>query len=98
MATAVRVGPPPLGRPAPAANMTLNHFILRSQALALYRNYLRHLKPLQDRGTRDEMRKWIRGEFERTRFETDTEKIRTLIANGRTELKRVVALVGLSVA
>ncbi|ORZ31274.1 hypothetical protein BCR44DRAFT_123331 [Catenaria anguillulae PL171] len=73
-------------------------FIVRGQVLSLYRSYLRQLRPLADPATKRDMRSWIRGEFERTRWESDIEKIKSHLSEGRAQLKRVAALVGLGTA
>ncbi|KAJ3364824.1 hypothetical protein GGF32_001001 [Allomyces javanicus] len=73
-------------------NLTLNHFIIRRQALALYRGFLRDLKGAPNK--RD-LQQWVRSEFERTRFETDLARIQNYIAAGKAERKRLANMVSL---
>ena len=49
----------------------LKQFLLRREAIALYRDALRAAKVLQDTGAKREMKDWIRGEFDRWKHNTD---------------------------
>ncbi|KAF8315054.1 hypothetical protein DL93DRAFT_2057785 [Clavulina sp. PMI_390] len=66
--------------------LTLQHFLLRPKALALYREAIRATRGIPDVATRRETIAWIRSEFERNRGEQDIERIRTLIRSGRRDL------------
>lgn len=46
-------------------------FLWRQQALSLYREFLRVLKGVKGAQEREEMKAWIRGEFEQWRHTTD---------------------------
>ncbi|KAL1920875.1 uncharacterized protein VTP21DRAFT_11510 [Calcarisporiella thermophila] len=73
---------------------TLQHFILRAQALSMYRTILRTLRHIDKRNA-NELREWARHDFERTRNETDIEKIKYYLSLGNTEItnfKRSLAL------
>ncbi|AEO67830.1 uncharacterized protein THITE_2116940 [Thermothielavioides terrestris NRRL 8126] len=70
-------------RPGPA--LTLEHFVQRARALALYRSILRSTRRIADPRTRAETRKFARGEFERNRGVTDIDHIRYLLSTGKTE-------------
>ncbi|KAH9898492.1 hypothetical protein C8Q73DRAFT_608027, partial [Cubamyces lactineus] len=48
--------------------LTLKHFILKQQALNLYRRAIRATRSIPDRSTRLETIAWIRSEFERNRY------------------------------
>ncbi|EKM83740.1 hypothetical protein AGABI1DRAFT_124070 [Agaricus bisporus var. burnettii JB137-S8] len=68
-----------------ASQPTLKHFILRQEALRLYRHAIRASKAVQDPVTRRDTLAWIRSEFERNRHITDIDKIR----GGRRELRQL---------
>ena len=72
--------------------LSLQHFLLRSRALALYRTVLR-VTARGDSSFRDEMRLYARGEFERRREEVDLRTIRYLISTGKAEVDRLRAQV-----
>ncbi|KAK7081722.1 LYR motif-containing protein 2, partial [Halocaridina rubra] len=48
----------------PQATMSLKQFMLRAEAIKLYRNILRQLQKLPDKIQRKEIRDWARAEFE----------------------------------
>ncbi|ROT35042.1 hypothetical protein SODALDRAFT_76981 [Sodiomyces alkalinus F11] len=65
--------------------MSLDHFIQRSRALALYRDIFRGTARIPDDSTKDETRRYVRAEFERHRDVTDLGHIRYLISTGKAE-------------
>ncbi|KAL2111663.1 hypothetical protein VUR80DRAFT_9595 [Thermomyces stellatus] len=67
------------------ATLSLEHFVQRSRALALYRSILRATQRIPDSKTRAETRGFARAEFERNRNVTDLGHIRYLISTGKTE-------------
>ncbi|KLO16999.1 hypothetical protein SCHPADRAFT_822195 [Schizopora paradoxa] len=69
---------------------TLKHFILRHQALALYRFAIRAARHIPDPSSRKETVLWIRGEFERNRGVQDVGRIEDLISSGRREIKQIL--------
>ncbi|CAF0910989.1 unnamed protein product [Adineta steineri] len=69
--------------------LSLKHFIIRSQAIALYRDIMRTLLKIQDQDYRKEMRDWARIEFNRHRTLKDLGEIRTQIALGRRNLNEL---------
>ncbi|KAI8995542.1 hypothetical protein BD414DRAFT_410508 [Trametes punicea] len=69
--------------------LTLKHFILKQQALNLYRQAIRATRSIPDRHTRLETIAWIRCEFERNRNIYDVMLIEDKIASGRRELRQI---------
>ncbi|KAL7620609.1 hypothetical protein AAE478_009604 [Parahypoxylon ruwenzoriense] len=74
---------PPKGRLDAA--LSLDHFLLRSRVLSLYRRVIRGTRRIADPATRTETRKFVRAEFERQRRVTDPTHIRYLLSIGKTE-------------
>ncbi|OCL12702.1 hypothetical protein AOQ84DRAFT_284626 [Glonium stellatum] len=75
-----RLKGPPLG---------LDHFIQRKRALALWRDIVRTIAAIPDQVTRNEMRQFARGEFEKHRDVNDIGHIRYLISSGKTEFDAI---------
>ncbi|CAF3357827.1 unnamed protein product [Rotaria socialis] len=69
--------------------LSLKHFIVRSQVVALYRDIMRTLLKIDDRDYQKEMREWTRTEFNRYRKLTDLGEIRTQVALGRRHLNEL---------
>ncbi|CAF3074249.1 unnamed protein product [Rotaria socialis] len=69
--------------------LSLKHFIVRSQVVALYRDIMRTLLKIDDRDYQKEMREWARTEFNRYRKLTDLGEIRTQVALGRRHLNEL---------
>ncbi|KAK4664338.1 uncharacterized protein QC763_504610 [Podospora pseudopauciseta] len=65
--------------------LSLEHFVQRSRALALYRHILRATRRIADPSTRADTRRFARQEFERNRGVTDLDHIRYLLSTGKTE-------------
>ncbi|KAH9986259.1 hypothetical protein F4779DRAFT_611873 [Xylariaceae sp. FL0662B] len=65
--------------------LSLDHFILRSRALSLYRAIIRGTRKISDPTTRAETRSFARAEFERHRDVTDLDHIRYLLSTGKTQ-------------
>ncbi|KAK1821533.1 hypothetical protein LTR12_004094 [Friedmanniomyces endolithicus] len=65
--------------------LTLEHFVQRGRALALWRNIVRAMQKVPPSATREEMRTFARGEFERNKFVYDLGHIRYLISTGKTQ-------------
>ncbi|KAF2721870.1 hypothetical protein K431DRAFT_284550 [Polychaeton citri CBS 116435] len=66
--------------------LTLEHFLQRGRALALWRDIIRAVHRIPRSATRDEMREFARVEFERYRNVHDLDHIRYLISTGKTQL------------
>jgi hypothetical protein len=73
--TTSKARPPPL---------SLEHFLLRSRVLSLYRSIARSLYTLPADKRRESLA-YARGEFERNKHERDAGKIRYLISTGKGE-------------
>ncbi|UJR26160.1 hypothetical protein I4U23_007504 [Adineta vaga] len=69
--------------------LSLKHFIVRSQVLALYRDIMRTMMKIDDQDYRKEMREWTRSEFNRNRTLRDLGEIRTQVALGRRNLNEL---------
>lgn len=67
------------------ANVSLDHFLQRGRALALWRQILRGTRRITDDSTRSEMREMARYEFKRNKNVTDITQIRYLISTGKTQ-------------
>ncbi|KAH9843256.1 LYR motif-containing protein 2 [Teratosphaeria destructans] len=66
--------------------LTLEHFVQRSRALALWRDIVRVIRKVPPTSsTREELRTFARGEFERHKYIHDLGHIRYLISKGKTE-------------
>jgi hypothetical protein len=63
----------------------LDQFIQRSKTLGLWREILRAVYKIPPSSTRDEMRRFARGEFEQQRHVTDLQHIRYLVSSGKTQ-------------
>nr|XP_053643328.1 LYR motif-containing protein 2-like isoform X1 [Cherax quadricarinatus]XP_053643338.1 LYR motif-containing protein 2-like isoform X1 [Cherax quadricarinatus] len=64
-------------------------FMLRTEAIKLYRNILRQLQHLPDKSQRKEIREWARADFETHRHHEDEEVIKVLIMQGKKQLEEL---------
>ncbi|KAI0662731.1 hypothetical protein C8Q70DRAFT_909276 [Cubamyces menziesii] len=78
------------------SELTLKHFILKQQALNLYRRAIRATRSIPDRSTRLETIAWVRSEFERNRTLHDVSLIEDRLASGRRELKQIFPMAHVS--
>ncbi|KAI1375478.1 hypothetical protein F4677DRAFT_422948 [Hypoxylon crocopeplum] len=83
---------PPRSRRGTA--LSLDHFLLRSRALSLYRSVIRGTRRISDPTTRAETRHFARAEFERHRSVTDLGHIRYLLSTGKTEWESMERHIG----
>lgn len=83
---------PPKSRLRPT--LSLEHFLQRARALALYRTVLRGTRRIGDPATRSEARGFARAEFERHRGVTDLDHIRYLLSTGKTEWESMERYIG----
>ncbi|KAI1138302.1 complex 1 protein-domain-containing protein [Hypoxylon sp. FL0543] len=83
---------PPKGRLG--KTLSLDHFLLRSRALSLYRSIIRRTRQIKDPTTRAETRNFARAEFERHRHVTDIGHIRYLLSTGKTEWENIERHIG----
>ncbi|XP_037778667.1 LYR motif-containing protein 2-like isoform X1 [Penaeus monodon] len=73
----------------PQGTMSLKRFMLRTEAIKLYRNILRQLKKLPDKEQRKEIRDWARSDFEAHRHHEDENTIRSLLYQGQKQLEEL---------
>ncbi|KAL1587457.1 hypothetical protein WHR41_03847 [Cladosporium halotolerans] len=66
--------------------LTLEHFVQRGRALALWRDIVRSTNKVPPSSTRTELLDFARAEFERHRHVNDIGHIRYLISTGKTQL------------
>ncbi|CAK7242367.1 MAG: hypothetical protein STHCBS139747_003855 [Sporothrix thermara] len=74
--------------------LSLEHFLQRGRALALYRTIVRGSRQISDATTRAETLRFAREEFERHRGVTDLTHIRYLISTGKTEWENTERYIG----
>ena len=75
---------------------TLKHFVLKSEARKLYRDVLRAVKGL-DASTAAGVREAAREQFADHAHETDVDKIRILIVDGKHSLDQMLAAFGTAI-
>ena len=80
-------------RPGQKAGLTLKHFILQSEARALYRDVLRAIKGM-DESTAAGVRQAARERFKENENESDIKQIQVLLVDGKHSLKEMVTLLG----
>ncbi|MPC16803.1 LYR motif-containing protein 2-like isoform X2 [Portunus trituberculatus] len=73
----------------PRHTMSLKRFMLRTEAIKLYRNILRQLQHLPDKTQRAEIKEWARHDFEAHRHHEDEETIKRLIMQGKQQLEEL---------
>ncbi|KAF8575356.1 hypothetical protein K439DRAFT_1370150 [Ramaria rubella] len=76
--------------------LTLQHFILRAEAINLYRSAVRASRSIPDATARRETIAWIRAEFERSRAFHDTELIKSRLSLIRRDLKEILPSIAIS--
>ncbi|KAI1772578.1 hypothetical protein F4818DRAFT_132580 [Hypoxylon cercidicola] len=74
--------------------LSLDHFLLRSRTLSLYRTIVRGTRQINDLTTRNDTRNFARAEFERHRNVTDLSHIRYLLSTGKTEWESMERYIG----
>ncbi|SNX82202.1 uncharacterized protein MEPE_00908 [Melanopsichium pennsylvanicum] len=72
-----------------SSQLTLEHFLMRSRTLSLYRNYLRATRDIPNPLARWETIQFFRDDFQRYRNETDLGKIKDLLMQGHRFLKQM---------
>ncbi|KAL6709636.1 hypothetical protein ACN47E_001064 [Coniothyrium glycines] len=79
--------PPSRFRARGKSLVSLDHFIQRQRALALWRDIVRSTSRIVDEATRKDMRQFARSEFEQHKQVTDLGHIRYLISYGKTQFQ-----------
>lgn len=65
--------------------LSLDHFLIRSQVISLYRQIVRCTKGM-DKPSAKEIIQWARADFERHRHETNIDNIKSLISSGKHQM------------
>jgi len=74
--------------------MTLRQFMLRSQAISLYREALRTIKLIENPSDREYLKKWVRDDFEANRHHEDEATVRMILTQGKAQIKEMQQAVG----
>eukprot|EP00038_Savillea_parva_P002386 m.113908 g.113908 ORF g.113908 m.113908 type:complete len:100 (-) comp10820_c0_seq2:463-762(-) len=77
--------------PAPKAVPGLAHFVLRGEAIRLYRDCFRAIYAIDDADYRVYLKDWIRERFSHHRNESDAAEIKALVTQGRNEYNAFIA-------
>ena len=72
-----------------SSQLTLEHFLMRSRTLSLYRKYLRATRDIPNPVARWETINFFRDDVQRFRHETDLERIKDLLMQGHRFLKQM---------
>lgn len=73
----------------------LQQFVLRSQVISLYRQFVRAVRGLPA-GPRGEVLQQVRSEFERYKQAPDLYAVKYHLSDGRERLKQLTDMIGLS--
>ncbi|KIJ45163.1 hypothetical protein M422DRAFT_167345 [Sphaerobolus stellatus SS14] len=76
--------------------LTLQHFVLRTKALNMYRAAIRTSKGIPDPTARRETIAWIRTEFEQAGQLEDIDAIKSRLSSLRRDLKEILPSFGLT--
>jgi hypothetical protein len=71
---------------------TLQHFLLRTRAIHLYRQYVRTSRLAPDGSARASLMEEVRREFESRRHVTDAQTIKYLVSDGVTRLNQLKSM------
>lgn len=72
-----------------SSKLTLEHFLLRSRGLALYRTYLRATRDIPNPEARWETIQFFRQDFERNSHVTELDNIKDLLMQGHRFLRQM---------
>ncbi|KAJ9479846.1 hypothetical protein PHBOTO_003359 [Pseudozyma hubeiensis] len=72
-----------------SSQLTLEHFLMRSRTLSLYRKYVRATRDIPYPSARWETIEFFRDDVHRFRHETDLERIKDLLMQGHRFLKQM---------
>ncbi|XP_030375322.1 LYR motif-containing protein 2 [Scaptodrosophila lebanonensis] len=70
----------------PKTTLNIKQFMLRQEVLKLYRDILRTIRQVPDKGSQWELRSWARHDFQNNRGQTDEVAIKMLLQHGRRSL------------
>ncbi|KAG0303920.1 hypothetical protein BGZ98_006138 [Dissophora globulifera] len=71
-------------------------FLTRAKVLSLYRDIQRTLKDVKDPRDRQDLQTWARSDFERYRHETNPDKVKSLISQGKHQFHALQTSLSLS--
>ncbi|KAF9398375.1 hypothetical protein BGX21_007873 [Mortierella sp. AD011] len=74
----------------------LDYFLTRARVLSLYRDIQRTIKSVKDPKDRQDLQTWARSDFERYRHETNPDKIKSLISQGKHQFHALQTNLSLS--
>ncbi|KAI8354424.1 hypothetical protein B0O80DRAFT_451060 [Mortierella sp. GBAus27b] len=74
----------------------LEYFLTRARVLSLYRDIQRTLKNVKDPRDRQDLHSWARSDFERYRHETNPDKIKSLLSQGKHQFHALQTNLSLS--
>ncbi|KAG0245617.1 hypothetical protein BGX31_006976 [Mortierella sp. GBA43] len=73
-----------------------SQFLTRARVLSLYRDIQRTLKNVKDPRDRQDLHSWARSDFERYRHETNPDKIKSLLSQGKHQFHALQTNLSLS--
>lgn len=80
----------------PIEQLPLSYFLLRAQALKLYRQILKEIKQIQREDTRLEIKQQAKDQFLQYKDNRDVEKGRRALAEGHSQLKELRQIIYMS--
>ncbi|PWN51700.1 hypothetical protein IE53DRAFT_385949 [Violaceomyces palustris] len=78
------------------SNLTLEHFLLRTRVLSLYRSFVRASREIPNPQARWETIEWFRSDMDRFKRETDIDNIKDLLMQGHRSFKQMMGQMQLS--
>ncbi|KAF8609306.1 hypothetical protein BDV93DRAFT_518147 [Ceratobasidium sp. AG-I] len=85
-------------RALPSIQLSLRHFVLRTETLSAYRQVIRTCRALPDQDARRETLSWFRHDFERLRGVPDPDVIQERLSGIRRSLKAMSPMFSLPTA
>jgi len=70
--------------------------MLRQQTLAMYRKFLRVVRGVDNEVERNELKDWLRHDFQSNKHHTDEEIIKMHLSRGRIALRELETAISLS--
>jgi hypothetical protein len=75
--------------------LSLKRFLLRQQAIKLYKEFIRITNQVEDKSQRTELQRWVREDFQANKHHTDEEIIKMHLSRGKKALKQLGTTVAL---
>ena len=85
-----------MGARLPGNVMSFKRFMLRTEVLKLYRDFLKTLRKVSNEGDRRELREWVRQDFKRHKDFEEEEVIRMMLTKGKKSLEEIKNTIALS--